>query len=262
MADGANRALGKLLSKYYLNKGLGIGTYTKLYESCVVPVMDYCSSIWGYNDNDKLDKIHMKAIRCYLGVNRYAPKAGIEGEIGWTPPKISRHLNILRLWNKIVSMENTRLPRVIYNFLHISNIGKTWATEVKSIFSIINCKDVYDNNVPIINLKAFLSCAKNKLLAQHIVTWKREIDSKSKLCVFKQYKKEYVRESYCELNLKRSQRSHIAKLRLGILPIHIETGRYNGLDRNMRVCLVCNNGYIEDEYHVMFQFMITHENHL
>ena len=52
----------------------------------------------------------MKAIRCYLGVNRYAPKAGIEGEIGWTPPKIRRHLNILRLWNKIVSMENTRLP--------------------------------------------------------------------------------------------------------------------------------------------------------
>ena len=74
LADGANRALGKLLSKYYLNKGLGIGTYTKLYESCVVPVMDYCSSIWGYNDNDKLDKIHMKTIRCYNGVNRYAPK--------------------------------------------------------------------------------------------------------------------------------------------------------------------------------------------
>ena len=162
--------------------------------------MDYCSSIWGYTDNDKLDKIHMKAIRCYLGVNRYAPKAGIEGEIGWTPPKIRRHLNILRLWNKIVSMENTRLPRVIYNFLFISNIDKTWVTEVKSIFSIINCKDVYDNNVPIINLKAFLSYAKNKHLAQHIVTWKREIDSKSKLCVFKQYKKEYVRESYCELN--------------------------------------------------------------
>ena len=62
--------------------------------------MDYCSSIWGYNDNDKLDKIHMKAIRCYLGVNRYAPKAGIKGEIGWTPPQIRRHLNILRLWNK------------------------------------------------------------------------------------------------------------------------------------------------------------------
>ena len=42
---------------------------------------------------------------------------------------------------------------------------------------------------------AFLSYANNKLLAQHIVTWKREIDSKSKLCVFEQYKKEYVRES-------------------------------------------------------------------
>ena len=36
---------------------------------------------------------------------------------------------------------------------------------------------------------ALLSCANNKLLAQHIVTWKREIDSKSKLCVLSNIKK-------------------------------------------------------------------------
>ena len=40
LADGASRALGKLLSRYYRNKGLGIRTCTKLYDSCIIPIMD------------------------------------------------------------------------------------------------------------------------------------------------------------------------------------------------------------------------------
>ena len=47
LADGASRALGKLLIKYYSNIGLAINTYTKLYEACVCPIMDYCSGVWG-----------------------------------------------------------------------------------------------------------------------------------------------------------------------------------------------------------------------
>ena len=35
--------------------------------------------------------------------------------------------------------------------------------------------------------------------------------------------------------------------------IYLETGRYNGLDRKDRLCLVCKDGHIEDECHVMFQ---------
>ena len=49
-AEGSSRALGKLLSKFYLNKGLGYETYKKLYNSCIVTIMDYNSAIWGYNE--------------------------------------------------------------------------------------------------------------------------------------------------------------------------------------------------------------------
>ena len=48
LAEGASRALGKFLSKYYLDKGLGINTYTKIYESCICPIMDYCEGVWGF----------------------------------------------------------------------------------------------------------------------------------------------------------------------------------------------------------------------
>ena len=73
LAEGASRALGKLLAKFYQNRGLGYDTYTKLYKACVTSIMDYCSGVWGYTQSKELDNIHFRAARCFLGVNKYAP---------------------------------------------------------------------------------------------------------------------------------------------------------------------------------------------
>ena len=85
LVGGSGRALGKIIAKHYQNKGLGYKTFTKLYQACVVPVMDYCSGIWGYGDNENLDRVHQRAIRAFLGLNRFAPIAGMEGDMGWLP---------------------------------------------------------------------------------------------------------------------------------------------------------------------------------
>ena len=53
--------------------------------------MDYYAGVWGFALSDQLDKIHMRAIRCFLGVNRYATKVGMEGDLGWIPPQIRTH---------------------------------------------------------------------------------------------------------------------------------------------------------------------------
>ena len=87
-AEGSSRALGKLSSKFYLNKGLGYETYKKLYNSCIVPIMDYGSAIWGYNDNDNINKVQHRAMRNFLGVYKYAPTSGVEGDLGWVRPLI------------------------------------------------------------------------------------------------------------------------------------------------------------------------------
>ena len=41
----------------------------------------------------------------------------------------------------------------------------------------------------------------------------------------------------------------LAQIRLGILPICIETGRFRNLDVNERICEVCNIDLVEDEFH-------------
>ncbi len=53
-------------------------------------------------------------------------------------------------------------------------------------------------------------------------------------------------------NLPRHQRSFLAKLSCGILPLEIETGRYSGVKPEHRFCRVCNLGAVEDEYHFLY----------
>jgi hypothetical protein len=37
-----------------------------------------------------------------------------------------------------------------------------------------------------------------------------------------------------------------------VLPIQVETGRYNNVPREERYCPLCTNGEIEDEFHILF----------
>jgi hypothetical protein len=202
LADGATRALGKLLSKYYLNKGLGLKMYTKFYDTCISPIMDYCSGVWGYDHNNKLHAIHLRTMRCYLGVNKYATKVAIEGELGWAAPQIRRMLNMLRLWNKIVSMENTRLPKLIYEQMLASNSIGTWTRDLKCVFERIKCNDILENNIPVVNIKVFLNHAKERLMSDYVIKWRHEIENKPKLRIYGQYKNEFTTETYCNMNLK------------------------------------------------------------
>ncbi len=47
----------------------------------------------------------------------------------------------------------------------------------------------------------------------------------------------------------RKERSTLAQIRFGILPLHIETGRFRGTALEERTCQICNSQSIEDEFH-------------
>ena len=138
--------MGKIIAKHYQNKGLGYKTFTKLYQACVVPVMDYCSGIWGYGDNENLDRVHQRAIRAFLGLNRYAPIAGIEGI--WAGYPLSSEQ-----WNRIVKMDSNRLPKILYSQMEPRK--DPWLDDIQSIFTSIKAVDVLERNVPIVKSKQF-----------------------------------------------------------------------------------------------------------
>ena len=73
--------------------------------------------------------------------------------------------------------------------------------------------------------------------------------AQSKLRSYRLFKSEYKSESYITANLPIHHRSALAKFRCGVAPIRIETGRYERLALEDRLCTNCN--VVESEKHVI-----------
>ena len=96
LADSGGRALSAVISKFKKYKDIGYNTYSKMYEACVIPVLDYGSGIWGNSKVNHSDMIQNKAYRYFLGVHNFTPVAAMQAEIGWLPSKYRKFLNMLR----------------------------------------------------------------------------------------------------------------------------------------------------------------------
>ena len=71
----------------------------------------------------------------------------------------------------------------------------------------------------------------------------------NKLRTYRLFKSELKVEDYCKIVLPLKHRSAFAKFRCGVAPLRIETGRYENLFVEERLCPFCN--CVEDEIHVM-----------
>ncbi len=70
-----------------------------------------------------------------------------------------------------------------------------------------------------------------------------------KLITYIKFKKVFEVEPHVLSLMSRQRRSYLAQLRNGILPLQLEVGRWINKER---LCLICNNGTVEDEEHFLF----------
>ena len=72
----------------------------------------------------------------------------------------------------------------------------------------------------------------------------------NKLRTYKLFKRTFETEQYCKLIMSPLRRSVLANFRCGVAPLHLETGLYEGLLVNDRICPV-GQVHVEDETHVL-----------
>lgn len=69
LSKAAGRASGTIINKSHHLKDCRVRSYEKLYNSCVGPILDYCSSVWGLKQFQTLDNIQHRALSYFLGVH-------------------------------------------------------------------------------------------------------------------------------------------------------------------------------------------------
>ena len=135
LTSSASRALGSVIAKFKTFKDVGFDTFNKLYHSMVVPITDYCSSVWGYEIFTKAASIQNRAVCYFLGVHSKAPLAGLQGEVNWIKPRYRRHLCKIRFWNRLTRMDHTRLTKRIALWDKLICV-KNWSSDMKISFCL------------------------------------------------------------------------------------------------------------------------------
>ena len=78
--------------------------------------------------------------------------------------------------------------------------------------------------------------------------WLKNVPMKPKLRSYVMFKNIFKSERYVKIAHSKISRSIFAQLRLGILPLEIETGRFRNIPSESRMCHFCKNE-IGDELH-------------
>ena len=160
-------------------------------------------------------------------------------------------------FHRMAHMQDSRLTKKMFKWdynLNEAGTIKTWSTDVKGVFIRNNCANLFSINANF-HRKMVAQELKSSLLMGDQKKWEKEARKMKKLKTYVKINNFNNDKLYLCKALPFAQRMFMAKIRLGILPLHIETGRHKTphTPENERVCKVCLNGEIENELHFLLK---------
>ena len=227
----------------YKLKDLGYRTFTTLYKSNILSIATYASGIWGYKDYAQNRTLQNRCWIFYLGTHVFTAVAVTNIEMDIIDIRSVQWIEMVRLKNRIQSMDDNRWPKIIMNW-DIQTDTDAWFREVKLVLSSVGLIDMeyFDE-------KTDLGMLEEKLLAKNRLSWHLEAHQKTKLETFVKIHNFDNTKVLVKANLNKRNRSLVTKLKAGAFPIQVEIGHYKGTARDKRFCPVCDKNIVEDEIH-------------
>ena len=244
----ASRALSSVISKSKNIKGLGFKSFNSLFDTNVRSIIRYAAGAWGCGKFPKLENIVLRGLRYHLGVGRFTPIPGIVGDCDLFHIRNSINEEFVRLWNRMLDMPNNRINKQIFNFVLKNCKHSTCCKKVNQLL------DQVDGDLFVNRVKCNLSTFRDNITIEENDRWDKSVQAKPKLRTYRCIKNVKKLEDYVHNTcITKSQRSLLAKLRMGTLPLAIECGRYQQIPLENRVCQNCTQNKIEDETHFLFE---------
>ena len=124
-----------------------------------------------------------------------------------------------------------------------------WISHIRSVFDRTGLRYTFTNQIQVkfCNLKPLLF---ERLRDQFIQVWFSDIENSSWGQFYATFKAEFCNENYLS-RLSEFGRKQISKLRTSNCKMPIETGTWQNIFREDRICHLCRDG-VGNEYHYLF----------
>ena len=147
------------------------------------------------------------------------------GDIAWVPSHVRQQAAMVRLWIRLTQMPRSRLARQVFEWDYSHARRGTWCYDMIKLFESCGMLDTYLNKCDDPSTQRVHTSLHQVDISQR----RNDMTAMSRMSLYRHLADaptftEPAR--YTCMPLRREQRTVIAKLHSGTLPLLIETGRY------------------------------------
>ena len=226
--------------------------FFKLFDAQVVPILMYASEIWGVNEIDEIEKVHLFACKRLLNVGLRTPNQMVYGELGRFPLFVLSSTRCISFWLRLCSLPDNRYSKIAYLMLKdLDEKGKeTWATRIKMLLYTNGFGHVWLSQ-GVGNKTVFLKEFKQRLSDCAKQNWSSKLTDSDRFTIYCSFKSSLEREKYFDVVTSHYIRNMYTKFRLNISDLNCNKYRYQIQFSDLKACHYCPEAQ-ENEMHFLF----------
>ena len=271
LSSKALKSLFCLQKALYSDKISPIDMQIKVFDSVIIPILTYCSEIWGQDllhnskefktniidDKSKIEVVHMRFCKRILGVPTLSSNVAVRSELGRMPIMFNIVNNVFKYYVRLESLHQNRLLKKVYEKTKNQKFGiKNIALHYGTLVSVkIEDLDLTDTT----QCKRLMNHFYDAWYVYNEEEWYSFLNSgfgpsgeNNKLRLYCKFKKNLVLENYLKDITDFHKRKNIVKLRISAHNLAIEKERNKKQGKTTlleRKCKYCNTKRVENEYH-------------
>ncbi len=227
------------------------------FETLLLPIIVYGSEIWySRSASEKLSVFQRNYFRRALHVRDKTPNNAVYGDLAIHPLDIILRNNVIKYLHHVINLPETSPVKWVYHELDILYHGQfdNWVKKAHGIYSEHPASIEHDiNSFANLSNNKMKTMVKKSSIDNFEKSWFTDINDvnkQPKLRTYRKFKNKFCFEPYLNL-YSVSLRTAISRFRLSAHHLAIETGRHTKpfTPAEKRLCLVCNNGFVQDEMH-------------
>ena len=229
----------------------------KIFDSMISPILTYNSEVWGTFvksdfkswDNSLIEKAHLQFCKRYLEVHNKASNMASRAELGKYPIIIDINKKILNYLSYLQDKDdNSIVKQSLQISIELYNSGQnSFYSNIMKTSEYFSLFDFNYNSLSDSKIKQLVDLMKK----QYVSYWNQTLQHSRKLSFYHSIKKNYSLSAYLDSTRKNPMGRTLVKLRIGCHNLRVETGRYDKIPLEERICPLCTGNKIEDETHLL-----------
>ena len=233
IAQHASYSLHNLFT-IYNQLDLPISQKVDLFDSLVLPTLNYSAEVWGHHACPNVESIFLKFCRKILCVKKHTNLNVLYGELGRIPMHIHRKLIMIKYWIKLISLNRESILFKTYKMLKtyaengFTYNGENWAYIVKSTLNTLGLSYIWENQS---SAAIYFNQIKQRALDIFHQSWYYAIINSSRLETYCLFKCSSHFEQFLDSIKESKFRNALTQFRASSHALEIEQGRHNNIQK-------------------------------